>query len=212
MTDDAARWNTRYRAAAEETGGALSLTPPAALCRNAQHLPTTGLAVDLAGGNGGGALWLAERGLDTVLVDVSEVALAQAAEAAANRSLALVTACVDLADRPLTDVVDEVTAAGVVASGQTIDLITCFHYLDRTLLASVVDGLPSGAIFMAAIATVTNQERNARPSARFLLQPGELAALVVGSDDASTQLDVLHRHEGWNDTDHHEAELVVRRR
>ena len=205
MTDDAAaRWNTRYRGLeTEASSAALELRPPASLRRLEPFLPAPTVAVDLAGGNGGGALWLAERGFDPVLVDVSDVALTQASDVAALRSLPLRTACVDLAGWPLATILDEVPA--------DVGLVTCFHYLNRALLSSIGAGLPPGAVFMAAIATETNLERNARPSARFLLKPGELAALVLGDGSPGTELEVLHSNEGWTDTGHHEAELVVRR-
>lgn len=47
-----------------------------------------GRALDLGCGEGGDAVWLAERGWDVVAVDISEKALGRAAEAAENRGVA----------------------------------------------------------------------------------------------------------------------------
>lgn len=99
------------------------------------------------------------------------------------------------------------------AKPPAVALVTCFHYLNRSLLASVSAGLPSGATFMASIATVKNLERHKRPSTRFLLEPGELADLIVGGQVEAPvgELSIMHSFEGWNSAGNHEAEIIVRR-
>ena len=174
---------------------------PSPLVRMATLLPPEGIAIDLAGGDGGGALFLAARGLETTLVDVADVALERAARRAEHRALSLRTRRIDLTGLGLAEVLE-------LAETPQPDVVTCFHHLQRTLLASVADDLPRGSLFLAAIATTTNLERHDRPPERFLLQPGELAELVVGDGSAVT---VLHRREGWAD-DRHRAEIAVRRR
>lgn len=208
MNDDASRWNARYRAQetpASPDARVPSPAVPQALIRAAPYLPVDGTAIDLAGGNGGGALWMAERGLNAVLVEVSEVAIAQASALAASRSLALQATEMDLAGADLGSVLERV--ASTTDSFPPVTVISCFHYLERSLLASVNHGLPPGAVFTAAIATTTNLERNQRPSARFLLEPGELLNLVVGD----SSLEVLRHREGWNESGQHEAELTIKR-
>jgi hypothetical protein len=197
---DRERWNERYRERDAEAPGA-EVHPPSPLVRMATMLPPGGVAVDLAGGDGGGALFLAERGFATTLVDVSDVALERAARLAEHRHLELRTERFDLAGLGLGRVLE-------LLGPPPPDVVTCFHHLQRPLLASVADDLPPGALFLAAIATTTNLERHERPPARFLLEPGELVELVVGD---GSQLQVLHRREGWAD-DRHRAEIVVRRR
>ena len=203
--DDRRRWNERYEARAgarSSSGDDLAPAPPAPLRRLAGVLPRQGRAVDLAGGDGGGGLLLAERGLDTIVVDVSDVGLQQAAAFATSRELPLRTVVLDLAGRRLGQALER-------AGASSPSVVTCFDYLDRDLLASVPADLPAGCRFVAAIATTTNLERHRRPSARYLLRPGELAGLVGGSGRRS--LAVLHRREGWAD-DRHRAEIVVERR
>ena len=53
-------------------------------------------AVDLAGGTGGTALWLAVNGYDTTLVDISPVALNVAEKEAIEKKVLLTTICHDL--------------------------------------------------------------------------------------------------------------------
>ena len=61
--------------------------PFVALSEFLPELPAT--AVDLAGGTGGTALWLAAYGYDTTLVDVSRVALNVAEKEAAEKKVSL---------------------------------------------------------------------------------------------------------------------------
>lgn len=202
---DRDRWDARYRARdrAEPAGGpGPSPHPPSALFRLAALLPDRGRAIDLAGGDGGGGLFLARRGLDAVVVDGSTAALDRARAFAAADGIPLTTMAMDLDGVALSMVL---SAVGPPAPS----IVTCCNFLDRRLLASVADGLPSGARFLAAIATTTNLERHPRPSRRFLLEPGQLASLVLGS--SSERLRVLHRREGWAE-DRHLAELVVEAR
>ncbi len=244
MTSAAQRWNARYREVAaadiqsdgqsdgqsgdepDEPGGddgvGRTPGPPQALLRFEQFLPDTGLAVDLAGGPGGCALHLAARGLTAVLLDVSDVALAIAERRAAAAGRRLVTVEADLDGQTLGSTLDMVRR--VEPAGE-ITVVSCFHYLNRSLLATVARDLPPGAVFAASIATVANLERHARPSRRFLLEPGELFRQVVGPQPpvvgvgtqppvvgaGSDRLEVLRNEEGWHDGHHHEADLVVRK-
>ncbi|MEM9656041.1 MAG: class I SAM-dependent methyltransferase [Actinomycetota bacterium] len=173
------------------------------------------MAIDLAGGDGAGALWLALLGFSPVLVEVSDVALLLAEQAANERGVDLVTSRVDLTDETIASVVHRIGGdPGTEAvAAQPVALIGCFHYLNRRLLASVAAGLPAGAMFLASIATMTNLERNERPSARFLLQPGELRSLVVDGVESApeTGLDVIHDAEGWTPEGTHEATIIVSR-
>jgi SAM-dependent methyltransferase len=211
MSEDLSRWNDRYRLLADDAddaGRPVDSPPPSALLRLDHLLPRTGTAVDLAGGIGSAALYLAARGMDAVLVDISDVALALARRRAADLGLHISALQNDLAGSDLAAVM---AGVGDDHPGAGVALISCFHYLERSLLASVAAGLPAGAMFVAAIATVTNLERNPRPPERFLLQPGELRALVLGDGPDREGLELVHYSEGWHSSDHHEAELVVRK-
>jgi SAM-dependent methyltransferase len=181
---DRDRWNERYRA--EE-----AVPPPSPwLERLDPILPRRGRALDAGGGSGRNALWLAARGLDVTLADVSDVALERAAREARARGVALATAAVDL-------------EAGPPPPGPW-DLVLCLYFLHRPLLAAVPALLAPGGLLVVAHATRRNLERFPRPGPRHVLEEGELPRLVRG-------LEVVSTEEGWLDGGRHEARLVARR-
>lgn len=196
---DRDRWNDRYLAQTELAG------PPFALEPVAHLLPAEGLAIDLAGGDGAGAQYLAERGLSPVLVEVSDVALRQAMGRTFPDGGQLETVNLDLSQSSLAEVL------AVAAQGRPVAVVICLHYLQPGLLVSVASDLPAGATFVCAIATTTNLERNERPSRRFLLEPGELRRLVLGEGEPPSDVQVLLSREAWNDRNQHEAVLVIQR-
>jgi tellurite methyltransferase len=181
---DRKRWNARH---AERTVA----TPPSPLLAELDDLlPRRGRALDVAGGAGRHALWLARRGLEVTLVDVSDVALARAAAAAAAEGLPLATLRLDLEEAPLP--------AG------PWDLVLCTYFLHRPLLAAVPAVLAPGGLLVVAHATRRNLERHPRPGPDHVLEEGELPGLVPG-------LEVLRAQEGWLEGGRHEARLVARR-
>jgi SAM-dependent methyltransferase len=181
---DRERWNARY---AEKP----DLTPPSAFLEELEDLlPRRGRALDVAGGAGRNALWLARRGLETTLADVSDVALAQAAAAARAEGLRLSTVQLDLESSPLP--------AG------PWDLVLCTYFLHRPLFSAYPAVLAPGGVLVVAHATRTNLERYPRPGPDHLLEDGELPGLVRG-------LDILRYREGWAESGRHEARLVARR-
>ena len=96
MSDDAVKWNERYRVNAEPA----FQQPREFLIEQAAHLPAKGLALDVAMGLGGNAGFLIERGLRVIGLDVSEVG----ARRAKNRWPHLMAAVFDLTrfDLPAT--------------------------------------------------------------------------------------------------------------
>jgi SAM-dependent methyltransferase len=181
---DRDRWNARYLA---EDG----VPPPSPwLDLIAALLPRTGRALDLGGGSGRNALWLAARGLEVTLADLSDVALERAAREARARGLPLATARVDLEED--------------AAPPGPWDLVLCLYFLHRPLLAAAPSLLRPGGILAVAHATRRNLERHPRPGPRHVLEEGELPTLVRG-------LEVLRSEEGWLEGGRHEARLVARR-
>ena len=187
VMDDRTRWNERYETA-DDTD-----SPPAVVARLRPLLPTLGRALDVAGGRGTTSAAMAELGLDVTLVDVSDVALERVTDRAQRLGLSIRTERRDLRSDGLPP-------------GEW-DVICCFHYLDRDLLAQLVEALAPGGLLAVAIATRTNLERHHRPSADHLLDDGELAAYA----EAHPDLAVVSHTEGWNEHDRHEAELFARK-
>lgn len=187
MDGDRERWNATWRERAGE------LEPAAAfLVEHAHLLPAHGKALDLAGGAGRNAVWLARRGLDVTLVDVSDVAITRAEAKAASAGVKLRARRVDL-DQPLE-------------LAPLYDLVVIVHFLDRAHRDAYAQLLVEGGLLVHVQQTVVNLERHAKPSRRFLVEQGELASWV----DALGFETLVHR-EGWTDDGVHEAQVIARR-
>jgi SAM-dependent methyltransferase len=182
--DDRQKWNARYREQQEPS-------PPSPFLVGLDGLlPRRGRALDVAGGSGRHALWLARRGLETTLADVSEIALEKAAEAAGREGLSLRTVQIDLQSAPLP--------AG------PWDLILCTYFLHRPLFAAFPAALAPGGWLVVTHATRSNLKVHPRPGPEYLLEDGELPALVRG-------LEVIRSEEGWLESGRHEARIVARK-
>jgi tellurite methyltransferase len=175
-----ARWAERARAGIAE--------PAPFLDTIAHLLPARGRALDVAGGNGRNALWLAGRGLEVTVCDVSPVGLEQA------RAAGLATLLTDLDTEPLP--------AG------PWDVLLIHHFLLRRLFSRIPGVLLPGGVVVYIHPTRRNLERHPHPQAAFLVAEGELAMAVGRLAD----LDLLHYEEGWFAEGRHEARLVARRR
>lgn len=186
--DDRERWNRRHADAGGATRG-----PAAQVTELDAQLPRRGRALDVAGGRGRHALWLAARGLDVTLADVSDVALAAAQASAEARGLRLRTARCDLERHgpPPGD----------------YDLVVVSDFLYRPLLSQLADRLAPGGLLLVVHPTRRNLQQHAQPSARFLLDEGELSRLI----DAIDGLQVLLADERWRSDSRHVARVLARR-
>lgn len=152
--DDATRWDAKYRGRPLPTPG-----PSVALQSVTSWLPSQGRLLDLAGGDGAQALWLAARGLEVTLCDVSAVALERARQVAAAGEACLTTCCLDLEVEPLPD--------------GPWSAVLCSNYLQPTLWTAVAEALGPGGVAIWLHPTATNLTRHEKPSRRFLLDPGQ---------------------------------------
>jgi SAM-dependent methyltransferase len=184
---DRERWNAIWR----ERAGELE-SPSAFLVEHAGLLPAKGKALDIAGGAGRNAVWLARRGLDVTLVDCSDVAITRAETKAAGVGVKLRARREDL-DQPLD-------------LAPLYDVVVIVHYLDREQRDAHAQLLVEGGLLVHVQQTVVNLERHAKPSRRFLVEEGELAAWI---DRLGFEM-LVHR-EGWNDDGVHEACVIARR-
>lgn len=209
--EDRDKWNTRYgETTGSEPGHPLrDLQPPHPfVVAQAGLLPRGGTALDVAGGVGRHAIWLAALGLDTTLLDISHLALERGQNFARERAVPL---------RVLEhDAADDGMPPGVW------DVIVCSYFLRRELFGEFAAHLSPGGLLIFVHATAKNLERHARPPREFLLADDELPQLVTG-------LEIVISHEGWfgggdstaNDTcasggprqesQVHEAHLVARK-
>ena len=183
MSDaDREKWDAKW--AARGGPGA----PSASVVALERFMPTKGRALDVAGGVGRHALWLARRGLDVTLVDVSPVALAIARSRAGD--VPLTTVALDLDCEPLPE--------------GPWDLVICAYFFDRRVYPALRGLVAPGGALVIAHPTIVNLERHEHPQAAFLLQPGELVGFAAG-------LEILHSSEGWSADGHFEALLVARK-
>ena len=119
-------WDRRY-----SEGSHRSLTPDPFLVSAyedfiAPSFPKPGRALDLAGGVGRHALFLAERGWDVTLMDISATGLAEAKRQAESRNLHVTLEQRDLTEWPLPP--------------SAFDLILVFFYLERRLFSQIEAG------------------------------------------------------------------------
>jgi SAM-dependent methyltransferase len=168
--EDQRRWDERYTGKGPAVVGAVK--PPGAFAAYADVFPTTGRALDIACGQGFGTVWLAQRGLWAVGLDVSTVAIGQARELARHCG-------VDGHCR--FDVVD--LDAGL-PDGPPVDVILCHKFRDRRLDHAFIKRLAPGGLLAAAALS----EVGAEPGP-FRAAAGELAA-------AFAELDVIAAGEG----------------
>ena len=185
MSDfDRQKWNAKY--AAEEA----PREPSAGLVSLDGLLLHRGRALDVACGAGRHGIWLAQRGLDVTVADISAVALQLAGQRAAERGVTITPLEIDLEQQPFP--------AG------PWDLIVSVCYLHRPVLAAYPAVLAPGGLLVVIQPTKRNLERHAKPPFDYQLDEGELPRLVQG-------LETVRHQEGWSDDDRHDAVLVARR-
>jgi SAM-dependent methyltransferase len=185
MSDfDRQKWNAKYTA--EEA----PREPSHGLVALDRNLPRSGRALDVACGAGRHGIWLAQRGLDVTVADISAVALKLAQERAAERGVTISPLEIDLEQQP-------------IPTGPW-NLIVSVCYLQRPILAAYPTALAPGGVLVVIQPTKRNLERHAKPPLDFLLDEGELPRLVGG-------LEIVHYQEGWSADDRHDAVLVARK-
>lgn len=138
-------------------------------CSVSQHdrlLPATGLALDVACGDGRNAVWMARRGLAVDAIDIAHGALQRLVTVARRERLAVHAIQADLERFPLP--VDRYT------------LVVNVRYLQRSLLPALRRAVRPGGL-IAFETFLRDQARIGHVrNASFLLDPGELRAGFAG--------------------------------
>ncbi len=153
----------------------------------AEFFPRQGNALDVAGGAGRHAVWMAERGLDVTLVDVSRQGLMLAEARAERAGVSIETICQDL---------DEGIPEG------PWDLIFSNLFFDRTLFPSFQQSLAPGGRLIVIQPTQTNATRHASPPMRFLPADDELPSLVK-------ELEIVRYDNDWLQEGRFDAVLIA---
>lgn len=177
-------WDHRYR-----TEGARSTEPAAFLVEVAPRLPESARILDVGGGSGRNAVWLAKHGHQVTIADISEPGLEIARQAADVAGVDIATVRMDFDTDPFP-------------SGPW-DVIVDFHFIKRDLFPVFQAVLPPGGLLIFCRATTRNLERNERPPRPYLLAEGEGWDLLAG-------FELLIAREGWSVEGRHEFEALAR--
>jgi len=162
MMSERAKWDERYAAS-----GLISRAEPSKfLLSNAPWLPTSGLALDIASGEGRNSIFLAERGLETIALDISARALTKLARIARERRLSIMAAAFDL------------QAFDIPAD--SFDVVVNFNYLQRDLSSGIIKGLRAGGLLVFETRTVDALKFTPDLNPDYLLNRGELLEMFRG--------------------------------
>jgi SAM-dependent methyltransferase len=168
-----ARWDLKYEQ------GLTSLTQPDPFFVWAYgqfvdpSFPKAGSALDLAGGLGRHALWLASRKWQVTVIDVSDVAISKLNQVALDLNVTLDLIVGDAAEYNFEPV--------------RLDLIVLFYHLDRGLFPKIVSALKPGGLLLSKMALQWDPG-NSEAVIASPLRGNELPSLVP-------ELHVLHHHE-----------------
>lgn len=181
-TTERDRWNAKYLA------GEAQMTEPNRLVLEACSDLRPGRALDLAGGAGRHAIWLAQRGWQVVLTDVSDEGVALARKRVAEAGVEVTVRREAAAE----------TVARGRAEGERFDLILAVRVLLREQFGDLPGLLAPGGLLVCMTFTSEHERFAGGKSTRYALRPGELGAAFPGLTT------VLYREEDG------EAGLVAR--
>jgi tellurite methyltransferase len=188
--DEKASWNKKY-----SEGSHSSLDPDPFLvsaCDEFLFGTSPGLALDVAGGVGRHAIWLAQRNWRVKLLDISEIGIKQAEENAKRAGTSQLISA---------EVCDLNTMHDL--GREQYDLVVVFFFLQRELFPALLAALKPGGTLIYKTYTTEQKTFGTGPShPMFLLEPNELL-------DAFSTMRVLHYHETISQKGL--AELVARK-
>jgi SAM-dependent methyltransferase len=158
--DERNRWNQKYR----ESPGAWMVPDPFLLRAFSEYdlplFPHRGSALDLAGGAGRHAIWLAQQGWEVTLIDISETGVEQARQ---NTG-------------PLAShihfVVDDLThfKASQTEFETVFEVVMAFFYLEREIFPEMVQAVRPGGLLVSIDVHASAGETGGRAE-----DPGALA-------------------------------------
>jgi SAM-dependent methyltransferase len=189
--DERERWNRKYR----ESPGSWLIPDPFLRLAFSRYIvplfPDGGNALDLAGGAGRHAIWLAQHGWEVTLIDVSETGVEQARQHAGQFGSHIHFVVDDLTHFKASQT--QFAVASDAAIGKRFEsrfgLVMAFFYLERTIFPEMVKALRPGGLLIYKTFTWQQRKRADGPKdPSHLLRAGELRQLVDG-------LRILHYRE-----------------
>ncbi|MGZ5958596.1 MAG: class I SAM-dependent methyltransferase [Myxococcaceae bacterium] len=182
------KWDLRYQDSTEPFYGR---EPSAFLARSLPLLPPPGRCLDLGGGQGRNAVFLAGRGWEVTLVDVALAGVARA------RAWACATRV------GLAGVVADLDEGALAIPERGFDLVLAVNYHDHAIIGAARTWLrPGGALLVEGFAQEQLGRSSGGPQNPALLwRPNELLTLagglrVVWYEDRLTAADDNPRHRG----------------
>ena len=161
MRDERTSWNQRYREHSHS-----SLKPDPFLVDSYQEFlhplfPAGGTALDVAGGVGRHAIWLAKRNWNVDLVDVSEVGIAEAKKNARRYPAKIQFLVRDLKKFSLPR--------------NRYDVVLVFFYLERSIFPDLLRALRPGGLLLYKTYTLEQRKFGGGPThPMHVLKPNEL--------------------------------------
>ncbi len=200
--DERRRWNRKYGEAPKERIGTWGTTHPDPFLMRAfsQYIlplyAEGGSALDLAGGAGRHAIWLAKQGWQVTLIDISETGVELARQSAGPLSSHISFVIDDLTHfkasqtRGLELALEPASEPGAASgAGPGFDVVMVFFYLERDIFPEMVKAIRPGGFLMYKTYTSGQAKLADGPKDRaHLLERGELAQLAAG-------LEILHYRE-----------------
>ena len=140
----------------------------------ASSFPDGGTALDLAGGVGRHALWLAKRNWQVTVVDISEVAIRKLGQKTQQLGLTMNLFALD--------------AKEYAFEPASFDLVVMFYHLDRDICSQVLSTLKPGGFLLCKSSVCCDSYEGVAPANLRPLAKSEILSLFPG-------LLVLHHQE-----------------
>ncbi len=159
-----ARWDLKYQQ------GLPSLTEPdpffVSACEQfvCPSFPNGGMALDVAGGLGRHALWLASRGWQVTVVDVSDVAIGKLRQAALEKDVKLELLVADASEYNFEP--------------SRFDLVVLFYHLDRDPFPRIVSALKPGGLLICKMSLRWTSSGKSMGATTHPLERNELPSLL----------------------------------
>jgi SAM-dependent methyltransferase len=185
---DRERWERRYQ---DGDNRLHEPEPSAFLARSLPLLPSPGRCLDLGGGQGRNALFLAQRGWDVTMIDVALAGVARARSLARARSV------------PLAGAVADLETGGLSFREASLDLVLMINYHDPTTVVEAAGWLKvDGALIVQGFAHEQLGRASGGPqNPEYLWRPNQLLDLatplrVVWYEDRLAADEENPRHPG----------------
>lgn len=174
FNDRRSHWDLKYEQ------GLPSLEKPDPFCLSAfdqfvaDLFPKGGTVLDLAGGIGRHALWLAKRNWQVTVVDISEVAIRKLEQKAQELDLTLELLALDVKE--------------YLFKPTCFDLIVMFYHFDRDICPRVLSALKPGGFLICKSSLSWDSYEGVAPASIRPLARGEILPMLPG-------LQVMHHQE-----------------